>query len=580
VTLPAEPNDAERTQAMELASEASQAEILGNAARARDLLARATDLDGRDSDLAYRYGRALEDLGARSDAIATYCRVLALAEAGVPAPEADEARKRMSALVGTRPAPPSEAARAALQRGLDEAAAGRTAAAARAFAEAVAQAPDWPDAHYNEGAVLARLGRDDAAVAALRRYLDLAPAADDAVAVSERIGRLEAPSGGTNPSPATALGLGLAPGLGQVYTGRPGAAFGILALAGGITGASAWAECCGERTFVTPGLYLAGAVTAIGALEAYFTARRLGRGRAADVGGGGAFALGLLPGMGQFYRGRTGAGYVVLTLATSSAATAFLYENDEGRGFYETGLATAGLVTALTALEAAFEAERRRHGPGARPPDPAGALALGLLPGLGQFYQGRLDTGLGFLSLVAGITTAADLAECCEERRFVGSALGVAAGVTAIGALEAFLDARRVAMGADPPPPMPGLTLALGVIPGLGHFYAGRTGAGMTVLSLAAASATTAVLADDNGERDLYKAGLITAGAVTAIGAVEAFVNALGRQGGDRGGLGDGPPSAATATYDVSAPGSWRMLGPALVGGGPGLRMRLVGARF
>lgn len=582
-TVPAEPNDAERAQAVELAAEASQAEILGNATRARDLLARASDLDGRAPDLAYRYGRALEDLGARSDAIAAYCQVLALAEVGVAVPEADEARERMAALVGPRPPPPSEAARSALQRGVNAAEAGRTSAASRAFAEAAAAAPEWPEAHYNEGAVLARLGERDRAAAALRRYLELAPAAADAVAVSERIGLLEAPLGGTNPSPVTALGLGLAPGLGQVYTGRPGAALGVLALAGGITGASAWAECCGERTFVTPGLYLAGAVTAIGALDAYFTARRLGAGgRAPDVGPGGAFALGLLPGMGQFYRGRTGAGYAVLSLVMSSAAAAFLYEQGEGRGFYETGLAISGLTTGLTALEAAFEADRRRRGPGARPPEPAAALALGLLPGLGQFYQGRLDTGLGFLSLAAGITAAADLGECCDERRFVGSALGVAGGVTVLGAIEAMLDAHRLQAGAEASPPIPGVTLALGVVPGVGHFYAGRPGAGLTVLSLAAGAATTALLADENGEDDLRSAGLITAGAVTAIGAVEAFLHALGRQSGGavrerRGASGD---AGIVAELSATAPGSWRLLGPALIGGGPGLRMRLVGARF
>ncbi len=101
-----------------------------------------------------------------------------------------------------------------------------------------------------------------------------------------------------------------------------------------------------------------------------------------------------------------------------------------------------------------------------RLPDPGATLALGLfLPGTGQFYSGRPWPGVGVLAAAAGaIATGLLVREVTvrcvgstepggscppdqvvgrrTSRPHLGLALGVAAGVSAIGAVEAFLRAR------------------------------------------------------------------------------------------------------------------------------------------
>lgn len=565
----AEPSAEEARQATELASEASQALILGERERARDLLARANDLNPGSAALAYRYGQVLEDLGARTQAVAAYCRAVGLAP---DTPDAADARIRIVALAQPAADPIEESALESFRVGLTEADAGRLESAAEAFTTATDLAPGWADAHYNRGAVLARLGQRAAASEALRRYLELEGNAADALAVSERIGRLDAAYAGEGANPSAALGLGILPGMGQIYTGRPGLGLGFLGLTGALVGASAWAEEGDDRTFVTPGLYVAGGVAAIGALEAFMAARReRADGRVAALGPDAAFTLGLLPGMGQFYRGRVGSGFAVMSMAAAAAAGAFLHEEGEGRGYFSTGLGTAAVVTGLAALEASFDARRRQRGPGALPPDPGAALALGLLPGLGQFYQGRVGTGLGFLGLTAALTSAANLTECCDRREYVMPGLALAGGVVAVGALEAFMDARRVQLGAEAPPPNPGVALALGLIPGMGQFYTGRPAGGLAILTLASAATATSFMHEEGRGRGLFKQGFIAAGAVTAIGAIEAFVHARGWSGPAGGGM-DAPEAGAGTGLTLQ--------GPALVGGGPGLGMQLLGVRF
>lgn len=63
--------------------------------------------------------------------------------------------------------------------------------AVREFEKAVMLAPDWPTAHYNLGFVQEKAGKAEAAIASLRRYLLLAPGAEDAPQVRQLIGRLE-----------------------------------------------------------------------------------------------------------------------------------------------------------------------------------------------------------------------------------------------------------------------------------------------------------------------------------------------------------------------------------------------------
>jgi tetratricopeptide (TPR) repeat protein len=109
----------------------------------------------------------------------------------------------------------------------------------------------------------------------------------------------------------------------------------------------------------------------------------------------------------------------------------------------------------------------------ARLPDPGTTLALGMvLPGTGQFYSGRTWTGVGVLAVATSAIAAgllmkevrvrcvgpAESGGSCpsdqvvgrETRRpHMGLALGVAAGVTVAGALEAFFRARSARDGAS-----------------------------------------------------------------------------------------------------------------------------------
>jgi Tfp pilus assembly protein PilF len=64
-------------------------------------------------------------------------------------------------------------------------------AAVREFEEAARLAPDWPDVSYNLGLIREQLDDLDGAIAAFRRYLQLAPQADDAAAIRTQINKLE-----------------------------------------------------------------------------------------------------------------------------------------------------------------------------------------------------------------------------------------------------------------------------------------------------------------------------------------------------------------------------------------------------
>jgi tetratricopeptide (TPR) repeat protein len=300
MSVPARPGEEEQAEAGRLASSADQALILGDTERAREFLARATELDPSSAELAYRYGRILEDLGETDLAIGQFCRALAL---GSRQQGIGDARPRLEALARARdPLVPPEASTAFLN-GLLQADLRQFQAAAQAFDLAVRVAPDWADALYNRGVVRARMGDAEGAVADLQQYLSLRPDAHDAILVSRRIGQLQI----TAPvqSPATTLTLGLLlPGMGQFYTGRAMGGVTVLALAGGAAAAGFLVEevtvrCVGpvpsggtcpperfigetsERPYLVYGLVAAGAVTFLGAIEAYIKTRRSG-GRGQD----------------------------------------------------------------------------------------------------------------------------------------------------------------------------------------------------------------------------------------------------------------------------------------------------------
>ncbi len=286
-------------QASQLGSAANQADILGDLDRARDLLARATEVDPTSATLAYRYGRVLEDLGARPDAMAQYCRVLALAadeDADEDMEEFSDASKRLQSLHAESWRDIPEGAVQAFVIGLNLADEGRDQAAAKSLASAEGLAPLWADAAYNRGVVLDRLGRRAESADAFRRYLTLQPEAEDAILVSERIGELRGGGGFANPQAALTLGM-LMPGMGQLYSGRPKVGLTVLGLAGGAVAAGLLVrevstQCLAndnglegcpagqvyfektDRPYLMPALGVAAAVTVVSAIEAFIKARR------------------------------------------------------------------------------------------------------------------------------------------------------------------------------------------------------------------------------------------------------------------------------------------------------------------
>lgn len=296
-----EPSAEEREQANRLGSDASQALILGDIERARDLLQRAVQLDPHSPELAFRYGLALENLDDARGALVQYCRALDLDSDWS---DADGARERLDALAqdAASSIPPAAAAR--FREGVALAVAGRLEVALEAFRDAASAAPAWPDPVYNQGVALLRLGRRNEAADALSQYLEMSPLGPDALVVSQRLGQLQA--SGAGPSPAAALTLGLlVPGMGQFSSGRPVAGLAVLALAAGAA-AAGWliedvqvrclttvpsdGSCPDEfvqgtttdRPYLVAGLAAGGAIMLAGAVEAWIHAR--GRGRSERAG--------------------------------------------------------------------------------------------------------------------------------------------------------------------------------------------------------------------------------------------------------------------------------------------------------
>jgi tetratricopeptide (TPR) repeat protein len=286
------PTAVQRRQGRELAQRAQQSAILCDRTAARDQLRQATTLDPANPDLAYQLARAQEAIAANDDAVAAYCRFLALAP---NAPEAAEARERLAGLAPSTQATVPDRVLAPFRTGVTAYEAGRYAEAEGAFSNAIAQQRDWADAYYNRALTNVVRGRREQAIVDLQQYLRLRPEAEDRQTVIARINGLR----GGPLSPGAALGLGLViPGAGQMYTGRR--VFGVLTLAAA-GGAVAYALKSGPVTkeFVVnpkdpfgnplppfvdkrtetghpnlvPGLAVAGAIAGATAIEAYMHAR-------------------------------------------------------------------------------------------------------------------------------------------------------------------------------------------------------------------------------------------------------------------------------------------------------------------
>lgn len=308
----------DRAEAARLAGTASQPMLLGDYSVARDILQRAAALDPTSEDIAYRLGRSLEELGRSPDAIAEYCRFLLLAPGSS---DADEVRDRIRRLTTSEAELAiSDAALGHFTRGISYYEARELPEAGDAFADAVEEAPEWADAHYNRAVVHALQNRDSLALAGLEEYLALRPDAPDVDRVRGAIDRLRPEPPGT-PAPAGALAAGmLLPGLGHMYSGRTGRGLLVLGVAGGAAAAGLLYEqvnitCLGvpvegecpenqvverttEQPYLVPGLAVAAAATVLGAIDAYrgaasrrAAARADGVGSNARPGDGPRFAM-------------------------------------------------------------------------------------------------------------------------------------------------------------------------------------------------------------------------------------------------------------------------------------------------
>ena len=279
-----------RQEAARLATEASNAAILGDLTSARDLLARAATLDPLDPNVAFRRARTLEELGDVSAAVTEYCRYL---ELDVDAPDAQEVADLIRRIAPpVRPGIPDSAVddfRAAL----DHADAGRLAEAEHAMTAAIGAAPGWPAAWYNRGVIRAENRQRDAARADFRAFLNLEPGGAARETVIGWMAQLDATHG--RYSPATAFAAGLLPGVGHFYTGRPAVGVLFLATAGSAAAAGLLmetrrVEClvdpqggtCPpeqvrderiERPYLMVGIGVAAAATIIGAIDAARGAR-------------------------------------------------------------------------------------------------------------------------------------------------------------------------------------------------------------------------------------------------------------------------------------------------------------------
>ena len=220
----ASPTDAQRRQARDLAQRALEAALLGDSATARDELRRAAALDRTDAELAYRLGRAHESVRASADAVAEYCRFLALAPT---APEAAEVRARVSVLASPAADPRMTATTSTFQAGIAAYERGRIADAEAAFTTVIRREPNWPEPYYNRALTLLARRSNEEAIRDFEQFLRLKPETDDRAAIVARIAALRRATF----EPTTALAVGLAvPGAGHYYTRRP--VRGVLTSAG------------------------------------------------------------------------------------------------------------------------------------------------------------------------------------------------------------------------------------------------------------------------------------------------------------------------------------------------------------
>ena len=204
------------------------AAVQGDHAAARDAFILAKSLSPTNARVAYYLGREFEDLAELPNAQREYCRYLAL----VPtAPDADEVRGRVLRLTPPAEIARADEARAHFRSGVTLLQQRQLVAADSAFGSVIRTLPTASDAYYNRALTRAARGERAAAMQDFERYLQLAPGASDQAAIRSAMARLQ--DRVFDASSVFLQGL-IAPGMGQMATGRPIRGVFILALGGGI----------------------------------------------------------------------------------------------------------------------------------------------------------------------------------------------------------------------------------------------------------------------------------------------------------------------------------------------------------
>jgi hypothetical protein len=295
--IPVLPSPDERARAGQLASDANQAMVLGDLERVEVLLSQAVGLDRTSADLVYRHARVQEDLGDVEGAMTEFCRALDL---GVESIGIVDTKERLDALSEEIRARIPEAAHEWFRVGLAQADDSLFVDALVSFTAAMEAAPEWATPLHNRAIIHEYLRHVQQALADFRRYLTyltVDPEAADAILVSQRIGLLEGAASVATPSPSGAFVLGIVPGMGHYYTGRPLAGTMTLAAAGGAAAAGLLfknitticlddvpnGQACPpdmvvdeitERPYLWYGIGVAAAVTITGAIDALLKAKR------------------------------------------------------------------------------------------------------------------------------------------------------------------------------------------------------------------------------------------------------------------------------------------------------------------
>jgi tetratricopeptide (TPR) repeat protein len=233
-----------RAAAQRLRDEADASTLAGDAVGARERLRRAAVLDPADPELAYRLGRAHEELGDAAAARLEYCRFQTLARSSE---DAAEARARLTALGAAPPATSADPIVVRFRAGLARAAVGDLAGAEREFTTVLDRWPHHPAPLLNRAAVRVARGSAGPALEDLDRYVAAVPAPlPPALAARDvlRNGRRD---------PGTVLAMGVVPGGAQLATGRPAAAALVAAVAiAGVALALNSESVLEERRFTDP----------------------------------------------------------------------------------------------------------------------------------------------------------------------------------------------------------------------------------------------------------------------------------------------------------------------------------------